>query len=103
MHTQKRTMLLVNTIGGIAVLLLLGGLYFAVLEMPEPFYFLWDDNASFFLPSYVYNHDTVIGEGTVVGGSVWLTTSVPRYTRVTIDSPSLQLHQKPPTQLGEGI
>jgi len=47
--------------------------------------------------------DTVIGEGSVIGGNVWLTQSVPPYTRVTIDAPSLQLHQKPPTQCGEGI
>ena len=47
--------------------------------------------------------DTVIGEGSVVGGNVWLTHSVPPYTRVTIDAPSLQLHQKPPTQFGDGI
>ena len=39
----------------------------------------------------------------VIGGNVWLTQSVPPYTRVTIDSPSLQLHQKPPKHLGEGI
>ena len=47
--------------------------------------------------------DTVIGEGSVIGGNVWLTHSVPPYTRVTIDAPSLQLHQKPPTQSGDGI
>jgi len=47
--------------------------------------------------------DTVIGAGSVIGGNVWLTHSVPPYTRVTIDAPSLQLHHKQPTQLGEGI
>jgi serine O-acetyltransferase len=47
--------------------------------------------------------DTVIGEGSVVAGNVWLTTSVPRFTRVSIDAPSLQLHQKPPSHSGEGI
>ncbi|MCH8890367.1 MAG: hypothetical protein IH827_04715 [Myxococcales bacterium] len=47
--------------------------------------------------------DTVIGEGSVIGGNVWLTQSVPPYTRVTIDAPSLQLHQKPPPQSGDGI
>ena len=47
--------------------------------------------------------ETVIGEGSVIGGNVWLTQSVPPYTRVTIDSPSLQLYQKPPKHLGEGI
>jgi serine O-acetyltransferase len=47
--------------------------------------------------------DTVVGEGSVVGGNVWLTHSVPRYTRVTIEEPDLQLHHKPPPELGEGI
>ena len=47
--------------------------------------------------------DTVIGEGSVVGGNVWLVQSVPPYTRVTIDAPSLQFHQKPLAQFGEGI
>ncbi len=47
--------------------------------------------------------DTVIGEGSIVGGNVWLTQSVPKYTRVSADPPSLQLHQKPPPGIGEGI
>jgi serine O-acetyltransferase len=47
--------------------------------------------------------ETLIGEGSVVGGNVWLTESVPPYTRVTIESPTLQLHQKPIHQLGDGI
>lgn len=47
--------------------------------------------------------DTVIGEGSVIGGNVWLTESVPPFTRVTIESPTLQFHQKPVPQLGEGI
>jgi serine O-acetyltransferase len=47
--------------------------------------------------------DTVIGEGSVIGGNVWLTESVPRYTRVTIESPTLQLLQKPLPELGADI
>lgn len=47
------------------MLLLLGGLYFVVLELREPFYFLWDDNASFYLPSYIYNHDAMITRGEI--------------------------------------
>jgi serine O-acetyltransferase len=47
--------------------------------------------------------ETVIGEGSVIGGNVWLTESVPRYTRVTIESPTLQLLQKPPPELGADI
>ena len=47
--------------------------------------------------------NTVIGEGTVVGGNVWLTETVPPFTRVSIESPRLQLYQKPVPDLGEGI
>jgi serine O-acetyltransferase len=47
--------------------------------------------------------ETVIGEGSVIGGNVWLTESVPAHTRVTIESPTLHLHQKPIPQLGDGI
>ncbi|MEN8182227.1 MAG: serine acetyltransferase [Myxococcota bacterium] len=47
--------------------------------------------------------ETVIGEGSVIGGNVWLTESVPPYTNVTIDSPTLQLRQKPIPEFGEGI
>ncbi len=46
---------------------------------------------------------TVIGEGSIIGGNVWLTQSVPSFTRVNAEPPSLQLHQKPPPGLGEGI
>jgi serine O-acetyltransferase len=51
----------------------------------------------------VLGGDTVIGEGSVVGGNVWLTESVPPHTRVSIDAPKLQLHQKSPPQRGDGI
>ena len=42
-------------------------------------------------------------DGSVIGGNVWMTHSVPRYTRVTIESPNLQLHQTPTPELGDGI
>jgi serine O-acetyltransferase len=51
----------------------------------------------------VLGGDTVIGEGSVIGGNVWLTESVPPHTRVSIDAPKLQLHQKSPPQRGDGI
>ena len=34
--------------------------------------------------------ETVIGDGSVIGGNVWLTRSVPPNTMVTIESPNLQ-------------
>jgi serine O-acetyltransferase len=47
--------------------------------------------------------ETEIGDGSVIGGNVWMTESVPRYTRVTIESPQLQLLQSEPPELGDGI
>ena len=45
----------------------------------------------------------MIGAGSVIGGNVWLTDSVPRYARVTIEAPTLQVHQNPIPALGDGI
>ncbi len=47
----------------IGLLLVLVGAYFAVLELARPHYFLWDDNASFYLPCYAYNAWALTGEG----------------------------------------
>ncbi len=47
--------------------------------------------------------ETVIGTGAVIGGNVWLSESVPPYTRVTIGEPRLELRQGPTPNLGEGI
>ena len=37
---------------------------------------------------------TVIGEGSVIGGNVWLHQSVPPYSRVQITPPQLQVKHK---------
>jgi len=37
---------------------------------------------------------TVIGRGSVIGGNVWLTRSVPPYTRVVISEPELVIDSK---------
>lgn len=47
--------------------------------------------------------DTVVGRGSVIGGNVWLTETVPAFTRVTVEAPKLQLHKKPLSEFGEGI
>ena len=62
-----------------------------------------EDDVTIYPNATILGGETVIGEGSVIGGNVWLTESVPRYTRVTIESPTLQLHQKPLPELGEGI
>ena len=38
--------------------------------------------------------NTTIGRGSVIGGNVWLTRSVPPYTRVIISEPELIIDQK---------
>ena len=62
-----------------------------------------EDDVTIYPNATILGGDTVIGEGSVIGGNVWLTQSVPRHTRVTIESPMLQLHQKAIPELGEGI
>jgi serine O-acetyltransferase len=61
------------------------------------------DDVTIYPNATILGGDTVIGEGSVIGGNVWLTESVPRYTRVTIEAPTLHVHQKPLPELGEGI
>ena len=62
-----------------------------------------EDDVTIYPNATILGGDTVIGAGSVIGGNVWLTESVPPYTRVTIESPKLQLRQKPEPDLGEGI
>jgi len=47
--------------------------------------------------------NTVLGEGSVIGGNVWLSESVPPYTKVSIGSPTLERHKGEPPHLGDGI
>jgi serine O-acetyltransferase len=61
------------------------------------------DDVTIYPNATILGGNTEIGEGSVIGGNVWLTESVPRYTRVTIESPRLQLHQTPQPELGHGI
>ena len=50
-------------LAAVGILLALVLAHFALLELAKPFYFLWDDNAGFFLPSYVLNAETVFEHG----------------------------------------
>ncbi|MFQ5416828.1 MAG: serine acetyltransferase, partial [Myxococcota bacterium] len=61
------------------------------------------DDVTIYPNATILGGETVIGEGSVIGGNVWMTQSVPRYTRVTIESPRLQLHQSPQPELGDAI
>jgi serine O-acetyltransferase len=62
-----------------------------------------EDDVTIYPNATILGGDTVIGAGSVIGGNVWLTDSVPPYTRVTIEAPTLQLHQKPEPEIGDGI
>jgi serine O-acetyltransferase len=62
-----------------------------------------EDDVTIYPNATILGGDTVIGEGSVIGGNVWLTESIPRFSRVTIESPKLQVHQKPLPELGDGI
>ena len=62
-----------------------------------------EDDVTVYPNASILGGDTVVGAGSVIGGNSWLTKSVPRYTRVTLEEPKLQLHQKPLPELGEGI
>ena len=62
-----------------------------------------EDDVTVYPNATILGGDTVVGLGSVIGGNVWLTESVPPYTKVTIESPRLQRHQKPPPHFGEGI
>jgi len=62
-----------------------------------------EDDVTIYPNATILGGETVIGAGSVIGGNVWLTDSVPRYTRVTIEAPTLQLHQNPIPAFGDGI
>ena len=61
------------------------------------------DDVTIYPHASILGGDTVIGEGSVIGGNAWLTESVPRFTRVTVESPKHQKRQNPLPELGEGI
>ena len=62
-----------------------------------------EDDVTIYPNATILGGETVIGAGSVIGGNVWLAQSVPPYTKVSIGSPRLELHQSPVPNLGEGI
>ena len=62
-----------------------------------------EDDVTIYPNATILGGETVVGEGSVIGGNVWLTRSVPPFTRVTIETPELQVHQKTPPELGADI
>jgi len=50
-----------------------------------------EDDVVVYAGATILGGDTVIGRGSVIGGNVWLTHSVPPNTRVLQDSPRLRI------------
>ena len=55
------------------------------------------DNVTIYAGATILGGETVVGEGSIIGGNVWLTHSVPPYTRVMNQQPKplLQTSSKP--------
>jgi serine O-acetyltransferase len=53
-----------------------------------------EDDVTIYANATILGGTTVIGEGSVIGGNVWLTKSVPPYSRVQIEPPRLQVSTK---------
>jgi len=53
-----------------------------------------EDDVVIYAGATILGGSTVIGRGSVIGGNVWLTRSVPPYTRVIISEPELVIDQK---------
>ncbi len=53
-----------------------------------------EDDVIIYAGATILGGDTVIGRGSVIGGNVWLTRSVPPYTRVVISEPELVIDSK---------
>ncbi len=53
-----------------------------------------EDDVTIYAGSTILGGNTVIKKGSIIGGNVWLTRSVPPYTTVTVDSPYLIFKHK---------
>lgn len=52
------------------------------------------DNVTIYAEATILGGDTVIGEGSVIGGNVWLTHSVPPHSRVHVRQPGPDVRDK---------
>ena len=53
-----------------------------------------EDDVVIYAGATILGGSTVIGRGSVIGGNVWLTRSVPPYTKVIISEPELVIDSK---------
>ena len=61
-----------------------------------------EDNVTVYAGASILGGDTVIGEGAVIGSNCFITSSVPRGTRVSIKNPELQFKDRS-RQAGKGV
>lgn len=54
-----------------------------------------EDNVVIYANATILGGDTIIGKDAVIGSSVWLTSSVQSGMKVTIEKPSLKIHNTP--------
>ena len=52
-----------------------------------------EDDVTIYAGATILGGQTIIGKGSVVGGNVWLTHSIPPYTKVTIEEPRLRISE----------
>lgn len=52
-----------------------------------------EDNVTIYAGATILGGQTIIGKGSVVGGNVWLTHSIPPYTKVAIEEPRLKISE----------
>lgn len=53
-----------------------------------------EDDVTIYAGATILGGNTIIQKGSIIGGNVWLTRSVPPFTTVTVDSPYLIFKQK---------
>jgi serine O-acetyltransferase len=53
-----------------------------------------EDDVVIYAGATILGGQTIIGRGCVIGGNVWLTRSVPPYSRVIISEPELVIDSK---------
>jgi len=56
------------------------------------------DNVTLYANAIILGGETVIGEGSTIGGSVFVTSSVPPYSVVTFKPPELRVKTRPPAE-----
>ncbi len=59
-----------------------------------------EDDVTIYPNASILGGKTVIGSGSVIGGNVWITQSVPEQTRVQIEPPRLQVRQRDDQEAG---